>query len=302
METDVVLRLLDHQLVGPDGSLLGNVDDLELVRRDGDWLVTGIMVGPAALSRRLPAPLGRWVYAVWHRLHPTPDPSALVVPLDHVTSVDSAVHVDDAAAHGLSSGFGLERWLRDHVVSRLPGSPGPAGTTGGSRALDGEAPGEVRDEVRGGAPAPGRLEEPQWPVRAPLDGAHPLSRLLGRTVLSYAGTRMGRVCELRCLGPSHDQPQGPLRVRWLLYTPRLSGWQLGYSTDPRQGPWLVRRFLRGRRHRDRIVELEQVQGLEQLQRLERPDGELVLTHSARPGRLDDPRDRGDGVPPPDTGA
>ncbi|GAA2038305.1 hypothetical protein GCM10009740_33120 [Terrabacter terrae] len=295
METDVVLRLLDHQLVGPDGSLLGNVDDLELVRREAGWFVTGVQVGPAALSRRLPGLLGRWVYAVWHRLHPAPDPSALVVPLDHVTSVDSAVHVDDAAARALSAGFGVEHWLRDHVVSRLPGSTGPAGPTGGS----GDAAGEEHGEARGEAAAPGRLEEPQWPIRAPLDGAHPLSRLLGRTVLSYAGTRMGRVCELRCLGPSRDQQQGPLRVRWLLYTPRLSGWQLGYSTDPRQGPWLVRRFLRSRRHRDRIVELEQVQGLEQL---EEPDGELVLTHSARPGRLDDPRDRGHAAPPPGSGA
>lgn len=280
VETDVVLRLLDHQLVGPDGSLVGNVDDLELVHRDGDWVVTGIMVGPAALSSRLPGPLGRWTYAVWRRLHPAPDPSATVVPLEHVTSVDSGVHVDGHAARALTAGFGLELWLRDHVVSRLPGSPGspsPSGTAGDLATAPG-AEGHVARE-------PGSPKEPQWPLRAPLEGAHPLCRLIGRNVLSYAGTRMGRVCELRCLGPPRDQQQAPLQARWLLYTPRLAGWQLGYSTDPRQGPWAVRRFQRTRRHRDRIVELEQVQGLEHLAQ---PDGELVLTHAARPGRLFDP--------------
>lgn len=280
VETDVVLRLMDHQLVGPDGSLLGNVDDLELVPADGGWLVTGVMVGPAALRGRLPSLLGRWVYAVWHRLHPDSDPSALVVPLEHVTSVDSAVHVDDPAAQALSEGFALELWLREHVVSRLPGATGATGATA--------AEGTDR----------GRPGEPRWPVRPPLEAAHPLGRLLGRPVLSYAGARMGRVCELRCLGQPLDERQEPLQVRRLLYTPRLRGRQLGYSSDPHQGPWLVRRSQRSRRHGDRIVDLEQVRGLEQL---EQPDAELVLTHAARPGRLDDHGDRrDDGVAPPGT--
>lgn len=270
VETDVVLRLLDHQLVGPDGGMLGNVDDLELVREGASWLVTGIMAGPAALSRRMPEPLGRWVYAVWRRMHPATNPTALVVPLEHVTSVDSAVHVDGPAADSLSSGFALELWLREHVVSRLPGADGQAGPRAGEPPRRSDAP-----------PA---LEQPRRPVRAPLEDAHGLSALLGRTVLSYAGTRMGRVCELRCLGRPRDEQQGPMEIRWLLYTPRLAGWQLGYSTDPRQGPWAVRSLLRSRRHRDRIVTLEEVQGLEQL---EQPDGALMLTHSARPRRLDD---------------
>ena len=32
---DAVLRLLDHQIVGPQGELLGNVDDLQLREHDG---------------------------------------------------------------------------------------------------------------------------------------------------------------------------------------------------------------------------------------------------------------------------
>jgi len=297
VETDVVLRLLDHQLVGPDGSLLGNVDDLELLPDDGGWLVTGVMVGPGALSGRLPALLGRWVYAVWHRLHPDPDPSALVVPLDHVTSVDSSVHLDRPAAAALAAGFGLELWLREHVVSRLPGVPGAPGVPGvpevteagaptGARGTRGDGDGPPDGSERP-MPSP-RRGEPQWPVRAPAEGAHPLSRVLGRPVHSSAGTQVGRVCELRCVGPPHDERQRALPVRWLLFTPRLAGWQLGYSADPRQGPWVVRRYLRARRNRDRIVDLEQLGGLEQL---DQPDTGLVLSGAARPLRPDDLRRR-----------
>ena len=49
----VVLRLLDHQIVGPDDQLLGNVDDLQVLLSDNGWFITGLAVGPAALGRAL---------------------------------------------------------------------------------------------------------------------------------------------------------------------------------------------------------------------------------------------------------
>lgn len=56
---DLVLRLLDHQIVGSGGELLGEVDNLEMMEIDGDLMVTGIVVGPAGLGPRLPGKLGR---------------------------------------------------------------------------------------------------------------------------------------------------------------------------------------------------------------------------------------------------
>ena len=212
---DVVLRLLDHQLIGPDGTLLGNVDDLELVARGDEWRVTGIMVGPAALSQRMPGRLGDWLHAVWRRLHPAENPVPVVLPIEHVLSIDSAVHVDEPAAQALGLTFGLELWLREHVIGRLPGANAAGGEQDRRRADQGETergrPGEP--------PAPAR--EPPAPARAPLEDARGLSSVIGRPVLDAAGERTGRVREVRCSGRPRGEQQSPLRVERILYTPHL---------------------------------------------------------------------------------
>ena len=261
---DLVLRLLDHQIVGPDGTLLGNVDDLELIADGPDWLVTGLMVGPAALGQRLPGLLGQWVHAVWRRLHPVQDPRPVVIPIVHVTRIDSSVHVNRAAAEALSVTFGLEAWLREYVVSRLPGASG----------------GEGPHEQQGLDPAMRRVgasqDPPPVPARPPLEGARGVSTFIGRWVLSADGVRAGRVSELRCLGAHHDERQEPMRVALVLYTPHPAGSQLGYSVDREQGPALVRRLVRVWQRHDGVVGVEHVRGLDAV------DGELRLTESARP--------------------
>ncbi|WP_330473726.1 hypothetical protein [Terrabacter sp. C0L_2] len=257
---DVVLRLLDHQIVGPDQQLLGNVDDLEVVGGGTQWSVTGIMVGPAALSGRLPGLLGEWVYAVWHRLHPAADPLPVVIPIEHVTSIDSAVHVDPAAAQALTSSFGLEWWLREHVVSRLPWA-----TSGADDLTLSGSPSSPTQTGSG----------PQPPARVPLRGARGISSILGRDVLTPDGRRAGRVSELRCLGAPREGPQRALQVRWVIFTRHLAASQLGYSVDRRQGPWLVRRLVRAWQQHDRLVEVEHLAGLDA------PDDNLTLRSSAR---------------------
>ncbi len=262
-EHDVVLRLLDHQIVGPSGMLLGNVDDLELVGDEGGWFVTGLMVGPAALSQRLPGLLGHWVYAVWHRLHPAEDPAPVVIPIDHVTAIGSAVHVDLAAAQALSNTFGVEIWLRRHVISRLPGAIGDAD----------DPRSETADRARRVGSRPESLP---LPARAPLDGARGVSTVVGRTVVAPDGTRAGRVSEVRCLGARSNGRQERLRARWILYTPHLTGAKLGYSVDREQGPALVRRIVRTWQRHDRIVDAELVEGLNEL------EGDLTVRPEARP--------------------
>lgn len=260
---DVVLRLLDHQIVGPDGALLGNVDDLELVLEGEDWVVSGLMVGPAALSQRLPGRLGDWLYAVWRRLHPAEDPAVTVVPLEHVVSVDSAVHVGEAAARALSLSFGMELWLRQHVVSRIPGALGEDDQRG--------------PDPRTSARRAGRQgEAPIAPARAPRPGARGVSSVIGRRVVDVDGRAVGTVSELVCVGRPRDEPQAPLRVRFVLYSRHLLASELGYGVDPGQGPSLVRRVVRLWQQHDRLVDVADVAGLETVQ------GDLRLRSTASP--------------------
>jgi sporulation protein YlmC with PRC-barrel domain len=260
---DIVLRLLDHQIVGPDDELLGNVDDLELVNEGGEWLVTGLMVGPAALSQRMPGRLGAWLYAAWRRMHPAEDPAPTVVPIENVVAVDSAVHVDEAAARALAGGFGFELWLREHVVSRLPGALGEDDQRGG-------------DSETSARRARRRADEPIAPTRAPRSGSRGVSSVIGRTVVDAEGHAVGRVGELRCVGRPPNSRQVPLRVRLVLYTRHLTGSELGYSIDSRQGPRLVRRIVRTWQQHDRLVDVDDVADLETV------EGDLRLLPSASP--------------------
>ena len=118
---DLVLRLLDRQVVDPDGELVCKVDDLELRQTaDGTYVVSALLSGPLALGPRLPGRLGRWVVAVARRLSPDPDPAPNRIPFERVTELGSAVCIDRARADaGVSA---LEDWTRVHVIDPIPGS------------------------------------------------------------------------------------------------------------------------------------------------------------------------------------
>jgi hypothetical protein len=118
---DAVLHLLDRQIVDPDKQLVANVDDLELTRRDdGGWAVSAVLIGPGALGPRLHGRVGEWVGAVWRRLHPDTDPAPGRIPMSDVVDIDSAVTV--GRRRDVLQVDGLEVWVRDHVIDRLPGS------------------------------------------------------------------------------------------------------------------------------------------------------------------------------------
>ena len=114
--------------------MLGNVDDVALEERDGRLLAVGLLRGPGAWAHRQPGALGRWGRAVWRRLDPREDPRPLVLPLDHVLAIGSAVHVDPWADAFLAGADGLELWLRRHVVGKIPGARGGDHPFGGSLA------------------------------------------------------------------------------------------------------------------------------------------------------------------------
>jgi len=118
---DAALHLLDRQIVDPDGRMVAKVDELELTERpDGRIAVNAILTGPGALGPRLGGRLGHWITAVWRRLHPDADPIPGRIDFSAVVHIDSAVHV--ARHHDSLELDGLERWTRDHVVTKLPGA------------------------------------------------------------------------------------------------------------------------------------------------------------------------------------
>jgi hypothetical protein len=117
------LQLLDRQLVAHEERLAGCVDDVELeAMPDGGHLyAVAILSGPGALAYRLGRRrLGRWL----RRVHSVvavgdlDDPTR--IPFNVVTDLGSDIKLGmDVDETGSYSG---ERWTRDHVIGRIPGS------------------------------------------------------------------------------------------------------------------------------------------------------------------------------------
>jgi sporulation protein YlmC with PRC-barrel domain len=119
---EATLHLLDRQLVDKDGRLAGKVDDLELEFPDGGGppLVTAILAGPGALSRRLGGRFGAWLEAVANRLREGDDRRPARVSFGLVKRVGSAVELSVAKSELATDR--LEAWTRDHLIGKLPGA------------------------------------------------------------------------------------------------------------------------------------------------------------------------------------
>lgn len=66
---DAVLHLLDRQVVDDDGMLVCNVDDVELEESPThELVVSGLLVGPAALLPRFAGNPGNVLLGLWHKL------------------------------------------------------------------------------------------------------------------------------------------------------------------------------------------------------------------------------------------
>jgi hypothetical protein len=118
---DAALHLLDRQILDPDGRLVAKVDDLELSQRqDGQLFVSAILTGPGALGPRFGGRLGHWVVAIWARLRSDSDPSPGRIKASDITDLDSAVHIAVRSSELRING--LEAWVNDHVITRLPGA------------------------------------------------------------------------------------------------------------------------------------------------------------------------------------
>jgi sporulation protein YlmC with PRC-barrel domain len=118
---DLRLRLLDRQVIDPEGGMVCKVDDVEFRRADdGSYYVSALLSGPMALGPRLPGLLGTWVVAVARRLSLEGNPRPRRIPFSRVVDIGSAVTVD--RSRDRLDIAPLEDWVREHVISRIPGN------------------------------------------------------------------------------------------------------------------------------------------------------------------------------------
>ncbi|MGW7357233.1 hypothetical protein ACWGI0_11550 [Streptomyces sp. NPDC054802] len=118
---DAGLELLDRQLVDADGTSLGKVDDLLFTDPGPDGgppVLAALLVGQQAFGARLGNRPGLWWTGLARRISPAEGP--VEVPAELIGDVGPVISVD-ARIQAFPRLLGPERWLRRHLVSRLPG-------------------------------------------------------------------------------------------------------------------------------------------------------------------------------------
>ena len=83
-------------------------------------MVTAILAGPGALSRRLGGQLGSWLEATANRLREGDARRPARIPFAVVKEIASAITVSVTKAELETDR--LEAWTRDHIIGRLPGA------------------------------------------------------------------------------------------------------------------------------------------------------------------------------------
>ncbi len=117
---DVGLDLLDREVIDVEGRPVGKVDDLELSDpADGPPTITALLLGPAAYGRRLGGRIGEWIEGAGTKLAETAE--AIRIPMDLVDDIDVSVRLR-VTAESLQRPNQLEHWLRDRIISRIPGA------------------------------------------------------------------------------------------------------------------------------------------------------------------------------------
>jgi hypothetical protein len=121
VEIDLIRDVLDQELLDRHGTKMGRVDGLViLIDGDGPPRVDHFELGFAVLARRLGPRIEKWFLAIRDRWS-VRRVARQIVPwstIEEMTSDHIKLSIDAAD----TPAFAWERWLRDHVVAKLPGS------------------------------------------------------------------------------------------------------------------------------------------------------------------------------------
>jgi len=113
--------LLDRQIVDRDGEPVGKVDDVELTHSpDGSLHVTALLLGQEVLGERIGGRLGRTIAAAARRLSGEGGRPPQRIPMELIADIDNTVTL--SVKRELLPDPPLEAWLRDHLITRIPGN------------------------------------------------------------------------------------------------------------------------------------------------------------------------------------
>jgi sporulation protein YlmC with PRC-barrel domain len=115
----LIRDVLDKQVLARDRVKIGKVDGIVVELEDNAApRVAFIEMGAVALARRL----GRWpgatASATAQLLGGNQSKGPHRIPWDHVRNIGLNIEVDVAARPF----FAWQRWLRDHIIGRIPGA------------------------------------------------------------------------------------------------------------------------------------------------------------------------------------
>ena len=116
----LIRDLLDNQLLDVTEQNAGKVDGIVLELRDGrPPRVAYAEVGPVTAARRLSERFGRWIARIDRRWGPERG-RPFRIPISRISGFGIDLRLDFRAEE--TPIFAAERWLRKHVVARIPGS------------------------------------------------------------------------------------------------------------------------------------------------------------------------------------
>lgn len=122
MSRSARIALLDVQVVDRDNLPIGRIDDLELELEDGPPRVSAVLIGSEALGDRIGGLLGTALSGVSSRLRdPGLGNGPPRLPVEWIEELEPLVRIERRLVE-LKGVAGLEHWLAEHFVERLPGS------------------------------------------------------------------------------------------------------------------------------------------------------------------------------------
>jgi hypothetical protein len=116
------ISLLDNQIVDSDDVPIGRVDDLELaVPKEGPPRIEALLTGSQALGDRLGGGIGEAMAQLSARLRsPAAPKGPTQIEPDLVEELEPLVKLS-ASLSELEDVAGLEHWLTENVIEKLPG-------------------------------------------------------------------------------------------------------------------------------------------------------------------------------------
>lgn len=122
MEIELASEILDHKLSDRDGTRMGRVDGIVLrIDGDGPPRVDRFEIGFVVLARRLHPRIETWFEAIRSRWS-VRKAARQLIPWSAVEEIDLARGIKLNIEAPPTPAFAWERWLRDRVVSKIPGS------------------------------------------------------------------------------------------------------------------------------------------------------------------------------------